>query len=304
MNRAKKQMLIRISILALLLVLVFIIDKYGKTENPQTTQEASHRGVLEVHFIDVGQGDAILVEAEDSTMLIDAGENNKGSVVIDYLKAQNITKLDYVIGTHPHSDHIGGLDNVITAYPVGTIIMPEVTHTTDTFEDVLDSIDKKGLTVTKPVTGSEYTLGPATFTILAPSSDSYEELNDYSVVIKLTYADHSFLFTGDAENLSEEEMLAGGYDLSADVLKLGHHGSAYSSSDRFLDAVMPLYALVSAGSDNEYGHPHTDTLRKLRSRDIKLYRTDKQGTVVFTSDGKTLSVNTQEYEITADDLED
>jgi competence protein ComEC len=303
MSKAKRQLIIRISLLVLLIAAALIIDRYGSSQETQTTQSTSHNGVMEVHFIDVGQGDSILIEAEDSAMLIDAGENNKGSVVVDYLKAQNITKLDYVIGTHPHSDHIGGLDTVIDTYQVGKVIMPEVAHTTKTYEDVLDAIDKKGLSIIKPVVGDVYTLGSASFTILAPNSSSYEEMNDYSIVIKLTYGDNSFLLTGDAGSLSEEEMLASGFDLSADVLKLGHHGSAYSSTESFLDAVNPGYAVVSVGADNEYGHPHPDTLMKIKSRNIKLYRTDRQGTIVFTSDGKTISVNTQECEITTDDLD-
>lgn len=303
MSKAKKQLIIRLFLLVLLVAAALIIDKYGTSQETMTTQGTSHSGVMEVHFIDVGQGDSILIEAENSTMLIDAGENNKGSIVADYLKAQNITKLDYVIGTHPHSDHIGGLDTILDTYQVGQVIMPEVVHTTKTYEDVLDVIDKKGLSISKPVVGDVYRLGSASFTILAPNSGSYEEINDYSVAIKLTYGDTSFLLTGDAGSLSEEEMLANGLDLSADVLKLGHHGSVYSTTDSFLDAVAPLYAVASVGSDNEYGHPHPDTLVKIDSRSIKLYRTDRQGTIVFTSDGKTISVNTPEYEITADDLD-
>lgn len=304
MSNSTKKVIIRIGLLVLVVISAIIIKLYGKQEEPSTTVSTTHNGILEVHFIDVGQGDSILVEADDTTMLIDAGENNKGSVVLDYLKSQNITRLDYVIGTHPHSDHIGGLDTVIDSYPVGKVILPDVTHTTDTFEAVLDAIDKKGLTITKATAGSEYQLGPASFTILAPNSGSYDELNDYSIVIRLDYSDTSFLLTGDAGSLSEEEMLAGGYNLAADVIKLGHHGSAYSSTENFLDAVKPSYAVVSAGADNEYGHPHPDTLSKIKVRGIRLYRTDQQGTIVFTSDGKTISVNTQEYEITADDLKE
>lgn len=304
MNKARKQLIIRLILLILLVITVLIIDKYGTPQETQTTQSTSHSGVMEVHFIDVGQGDSILIEAEDSIMLIDAGENNKGSVVADYLEAQNISKLDYVIGTHPHSDHIGGLDTIFDTYKVDKVIMPEVVHTTKTYEDVLDVIDKKGLSISKPVIGDVYPLGSASFTILAPNSDSYDEINDYSIVIKLTYGDTSFLLTGDAGSLSEEEMLANGHDLSADVLKIGHHGSVYSTTDSFLDSVAPLYAVASVGSGNEYGHPHTDTLAKISSHGIKLYRTDRQGTIVFTSDGKTISVNTTEYEITTDDLND
>ncbi len=304
MSKAKKQMIIRVSLLILLAALALFINQFGVPQDTEPTQGTLQGNVIEVHFIDVGQGDSILIEAGDSAMLIDAGENNKGTSVIDYLAAQNIKDLDYVIGTHPHSDHIGGLDTVLSTLPVDTLIMPKATHTTKTYEDVLDIIAEKGLTITKPVVGGEYRLGSASFVIIAPNSSSYEELNEYSIVIKLTHEDNSFLLTGDAGSLSEEEMLASGIDLSADLLKLGHHGSAYSSTERFLDAVTPTYAIACVGIDNEYGHPHPDTLIARDTRNIMFYRTDKQGTVVFTSDGKNISVNTQEYEITDNDLAD
>ena len=235
-------------------------------------------------------------------MLIDAGDNNKGSLVVDYLEAQNITRLNYVIATHPHSDHIGGLDTVLNAFAVETIIMPEVSHTTKTFEDVLDAIEDKNLTITKAVAGAQYQLGPATFTIIAPNSPSYENLNNHSVAIKLTYHNNSFLLTGDIETISEEEILQNQYDISSDVLKLPHHGSAYSITNEFLDAVDPTYAIVTAGKNNKNGHPHIETLKAIFNRNIKLFRTDEQGTVVFTSDGNTISVNTEDYKITDKDL--
>ena len=302
MNKKSKQILARLGGLILVAALALFINCNNTQPDSETTTDTHPVDVVEVHFIDVGQGDSILIEAGESSMLIDAGENNKGSVVVDYLKQSNIQKLDYVIGTHPHSDHIGGLDNVLNEFPVQTVIMPSVANTTKTFEDVLDVLKKKNLTVTKPVVGDKYTLGPASFTVIAPNSSTYEEMNDYSVGIKLTYKSTSFLLTGDASSLSEEEMLKNGIDLSADVLKLAHHGSSYSSSESFLDAVKPTFAVVSVGADNEYGHPHSKTLQAIKDRGIKLYRTDKQGTVVFTSDGKTISVNTDNYEITDNEL--
>lgn len=304
MNKKSRQIAVRISSIILLAVLFLFINQYIAPSN-QETEPALKLGsdTLEVYFIDVGQGDSILIETGSHSMLIDAGENNKGATVVSYLEAKNIKKLDYVIGTHPHSDHIGGLDTVIKSFPVDNIIMPPITHTTETFEDVLDAIDNKNLKITKAVAGNHYTLGPASFTIVSPNSSSYEDLNDYSVGILLTYGDNSFLLTGDAQKLSEEEMLANGIDLSADVIKLSHHGSAYSSSSAYLDAVNPTYAVISVGEDNAYGHPHAEVLQAMLDREIELYRTDKQGTVVFTSDGKTISVNTDAYAITVDDLE-
>jgi competence protein ComEC len=175
--------------------------------------------------------------------------------------------------------------------------MPDITHSTDTFEDVLDVIEKKELTITKAVAGDQYTLGNAAFQIISPNSDSYGDINNYSVGIKLTFGDTSFLFTGDAEELSEKEMLNSGFDLSSDVIKLGHHGSEYSSCSDFLDAVNPEYAVISVGTDNKYNHPHEATLQAMKDRNIKVYRTDIQSSIVFTSDGNHISVNTKAYEI-------
>lgn len=303
MNRDTKRNISRIVIIMLLAAFVLIVNQSRHKEAAETLQNTPDVGTMKVHFIDVGQGDSMLIEAEDAAMLIDAGGNNQGSVVVDYLKAHNISQLDYVIGTHPHSDHIGGLDTVLDAIPVEAVIMPDVVHDTKTFEDVLDALERNSLKITKPVTGATYSLGQASFTILAPNSSTYEELNDYSIVIRLTNGKNSFVFTGDAGTLSEEEMLADGTDLSADVLKLAHHGSTTASSESFLDAVNPAYAVISVGKNNDYGHPHAEILQRIKDKDIKLYRTDAQGTIIFTSDGKNITVNKDAYEITAKDLE-
>lgn len=302
MNKRQKQVLGRIVSIILLALLALYMNRNQLQQEEETVQRTLPTDVVEVHFIDVGQGDSILIEAGSNSMLIDAGENNKGTDVVNYLQQHNITELDYLIGTHPHSDHIGGLDTIIHNFPIGKVIMPEVAHTTQTFEDILDALEEKELRITKPVVGTSYELGSATFTIISPNSTEYEDLNDYSVGIKFTYGNNSFLFTGDATSTSEEEMLQNGIDLSSDVLKLSHHGSSTSNTDSFLDVVNPTYAIVSAGIDNEYGHPHTEVLQAIFNRRAKLYRTDKQGTVVFTSDGKTISVNTENYNITQDDL--
>ena len=261
----------------------------------ESAGSVSNEGYLRVHFIDVGQGDSILIQAGEQAMLVDAGTNESGSVVTEYLRSLNITKLDYLIGTHPHEDHIGGLDDVIHSFEIGTVIMPDVSHTTQTYEDVLDALLEKNLTVTAPHPGDSYSIGDASFTVLSPSAEIAEQaaenddLNNLSVGIRLVYGSNAFVLCGDAESDSEEAMVESGLDLKADVLKAGHHGSSTSTSDAFLAAVDPDYAVISCGKDNSYGHPHQETMDKLNAADISIFRTDEQGTVVAVSDGSSIT---------------
>ena len=254
-------------------------------------------GYLRVHFIDVGQGDSILIQAGEHAMLVDAGTNESGGTVTDYLHSLNLTKLDYLIGTHPHEDHIGGLDDVILSFDIGTVIMPDVSHTTRTYEDVLDALLEKNLTVSSPQPGEVFSLGDASFTILSPSAEIAAEaqeagdLNNLSVGIRLVYGSTAFVLCGDAESVSEEAMVQSGLPLKADVLKAGHHGSSTSTCGSFLDAVDPDYAVISCGKDNSYGHPHQETLDRLHAAGVSVFRTDEQGTVIAVSDGASISWN-------------
>lgn len=272
------------------------VNKNGIKQNNNKSQQVAttdtNLGQLKIHYIDVGQGDSILLEQDKCYMLIDAGTNECEGLIVDYLKKQGVTKLDYVIGTHPHEDHIGGMDKVIDNFDIGTLLMPKKIANTKTFKDVMLSAKNKGLKITKPVVGTNYNLGKATFTILAPKNHDYESTNNYSIVQKLRFGNTSFIFTGDAEAISEMEMVKGGYDLQSDVLKVGHHGSKTSTCQAFLDKVNPKYAIISCGKDNKYKHPNKSTMDRLKAKNISVYRTDESGTIVATSDGEKVTFNT------------
>ena len=242
---------------------------------------------LRVHYIDVGQGDCIFIELpEGKSMLIDAGLNETDKLVCDYIKNTGEDFIDYVVATHPHADHIGGMDTVVDTFDIGTFYMPDAQSNTRTFESMLDSLEASDARVEVAEAGVVVCDDDnLLIQILSPTEDYYEELNDYSSVVKLTYGETDFLFTGDAEQLAENKITA---DVSADVLKVGHHGSGTSTGSKFLKRVNPSYAVISAGEDNEYGHPHKEVMERLRSRDIKIFRTDTQGTVVIGSDGKNI----------------
>lgn len=261
---------------------------------------------LMVHFLDVGQADCILIESGGSFMLVDAGNNEDGELILQYLKDAGVKKLEYVIGTHPHEDHIGSLDTVIDNFDVSRVILPKISHTTKTYEDVLTSISGKGLKITQPVAGDTYSIGNAAFTILAPNGEYGNELNNWSVGLRLVYGDTAFVMAGDAEEEAEHDICANGLELKADVLKLGHHGSRTSSCEEFLEQVTPTYAVISCGRDNDYGHPHAETIEKLERLGISAFRTDLQGAVIAESDGTQITwsadpiISGQEGEKTAE----
>ncbi len=281
--------LLRNVLFALLLALLLIFQ-FG-CELPRTPP-ATASNQLQAYFLDVGQADAAIIRYGKSTLLIDAGTNAGAKNLTATINNLGISRFDVVIGTHPHEDHIGGLDAVISQFDIGQVYLPKATATTNTFMDVLQAIQSKGLKISNPVPGSSFNIGEAQCTILAPNSDSYEDLNDYSIVIRVAYGDTSFLFTGDAESVSEKEMLSKGYTLESDVLKVAHHGSQSSTTRQFLEAVSPEYAVIPVGEGNDYGHPSQETLDKLTGAGIKIYRTDLSGTITFTSDGSNLTVST------------
>ena len=245
---------------------------------------------LTVHFLDVGQGDSeFIVLPDGKTMLIDAGESDYGNTVVNYIKNLGYSKIDYLVATHPHADHIGGMTKVIQSFSIGAIYMPNATTTTQTYIDLLTVIKNAGLTITTAKAGvSIFNSNGVSVNIIAPNSASYDDLNNYSAVVKITYNSNSFLFMGDAEELSENEITA---DVNADVLKVGHHGSTSSTGQTFLNKVSPKYAVISVGADNDYGHPAQITLDKLSSAGATIYRTDKDGTIVFKSDGTNITVD-------------
>lgn len=252
-------------------------------------------GGLVVHYIDVGQGDAIFIQlSSGENILIDAGDVDKGEVVLNYLKSYQVDKIDFLIATHPHSDHIGGMATIIDALEIGKIYMPRTNHTTQTYENLLLCIKNKGLKISEAKMGVKLDTNELfTANFVAPQGSGYESINDYSAVLKLSYKDHSFLFTGDAEDVSGEEILAANIDIKAQVLDVPHHGSSSSILNKdFLEAVSPQIAVISLGKDNSYGHPHEVILQMLDEAGVSVYRTDIDGNIIIISDGSKLTINT------------
>lgn len=247
---------------------------------------------LQVHFIDVGQGDSTLILCGSEAMLIDAGDNDKGTTLQLYLQRQGVEALTYVIGTHPDSDHIGSLDVILTKFDCATVILPETASDTAAYRDVIDAMAYRNYQNTPPLTGDSYRLGDAEFTIIAPNGE-YDNDNNSSVGIRLVHGNNSFLFTGDAEAEAEADILQNGIDIRADVLHAGHHGSATSGSRDFISRVAPTYAVISCGRDNPYGHPHEQTLDTLQEFDIQVFRTDEQGSIIAISDGNSITWNVE-----------
>ncbi len=250
-----------------------------------------------VYYIDVGQGDSELIRSGSTTVLIDAGEKEYGKTVCSFIKSLGIEKLDYVIASHPHADHIGGMAEVIKEFDIGRIIVPRVSDelipTSTVYENFLDAVREKSMKLTPAKQGTVYQLDGSELEILAPVSDDYSDLNDFSVVCRITDGNNSFLFTGDASKPAENDIIDSGEDISADVLKVGHHGSSTSSGKNFLEAVQPAVCVISCGTGNSYGHPNEEAMNRLKAFTDKIYRTDLDGTVVIYSDGDQLYIKTE-----------
>ena len=244
---------------------------------------------LNIYFIDVGQADSILITNNNSSMLIDAGNNEDGEDVVNFIKDKGITKLDFVVGTHPHEDHIGGLDDVINSdIEISNIYMPQIETTTKTFEDVIDAIANKGLKITSPKKGDTFTLGNANLEVMTNSVLDEDNLNLSSITLLMQYGNNKFLFMGDAEAENEETRNWP----KVDLLKVGHHGSNTSSSDKFLNETKPTYSIIMAGEGNSYGLPKQEILNKLQNIGSTIYRTDLNGTITITSNGENIQIST------------
>lgn len=276
-----------VCLIILCLLVVGCSSPFVETDNKASASTFSG-DTLRVNYIDVGQGDSIFIELPNKeTMLIDAGEAYEADNVINYIKNLGISKIDYIVGTHPHTDHIGGLEEVINTFDVGSIYMPKATSTSKTYLDLLTTISDKGLSVKTAKSGvvvlDENDLK---LEFIAPNSDSYSELNNYSAVLKLTYLDNTFLFMGDAETLSEDEVTC---DVDADVIKVGHHGSDSSSSLEFVKKASPEYAIIMVGEGNSYNHPYQSIIDRYLGVGAKVLRTDLDGNIVCDSDGVDVS---------------
>lgn len=285
-------------IILIILVLSYVYTTFLNNEPINNTQTTNERKIeetittkddLTVYFIDVGQADSILLENKGHYMLIDAGNNEDGPKLVNYFNELGIKEFDYVVGTHAHEDHIGGMDDIIKNFKIDNFYMPDAVTTTKTFEDVLDALEEKNVVFQTPQINQEFNLQDTTITTLSVTSDE-KNLNDTSIVLKAKHGTNTFLFMGDASTKIEKNLL--NENIKSDVLKVGHHGSRYSTSLAFLKKVSPEYAVISVGENNTYKHPHEEILKRLEEQNIKIYRTDKQGTIIAKSNGSIITFST------------
>lgn len=282
---------IKSALASITLLLLMIFSTSCDFTNEDSNTESLPTGSFSVHYLDVGQGDSIFLELPDSQcMLIDAGENYYGEGIISYISELGYTKIDYLVATHPHADHIGSMAYIVNNFDIGTIYMPKVSTNTKTYENLLTAIQSKGLKIQSATAGmSIVNSDDIKIDIIAPVEIYSDDLNNCSIVMKAVYGNTSFLFTGDAE---EKELETITDDMTANVLKVGHHGSKTSTTEEFLQIVDPEIAVISCGADNSYGHPHDSTLQLLNDINCKIYQTDFDQTVVVTSNGEAFYVDT------------
>jgi competence protein ComEC len=287
---SKRYKSVLIICLALLLCFFVIWALINSTAQPVLHPSDA---VLNVIVNDVGQGDSILVTLGDETMLIDAAEKHKSGEVLDELKKQAVDDIDILIVTHPHSDHIGGLKTVVDSYSIDSVYIADTSSKTKTYSELIDAISKKGIPVYEACAGVTFSFGNASCAIVSPDKTAEYDANNESVAVFLDYGDTEFLFTGDMEKKAEDALIASGYYIDADVLKVAHHGSSTGTSETFLNAVSPDWAAISCGKDNKYNHPHDETLHLLNVFGVKTYRTDIMGDITFVSDGRNINVITE-----------
>lgn len=288
----KRKYRIGIGIVCMAVILLLFGIRYRRSEWKTKELLADAGGELKVHFIDSGQSDCILAQSGGENLLVDGGTNLTGGKVVEYLRSQGITRLDYVVGTHGHKDHVGGIDAVLYNFEVGELFLPRQQYNTHTYRDVLEAARANHVPITIPKFQETRTLGKAKFMFVTLDGEAdYEDVNDSSLGIRLSNGAHSFLMCGDISKEMEKEMIQARVYLKSDVLKLSHHGSSDTNSKKFLKYVSPEYAVICCGKNNEFGHPHPSVLGRLKRQKIKIFRTDEQGTIVFVSDGKRLSCN-------------
>lgn len=271
-----------------------ILNFFGLSAESGSSMEETGGENLVISYIDVGQGDATWISKGGFHMLIDAGKREKGEVLVDYLKQEGTDTIDVLVGTHPDSDHIGGLGDVLEEFPTDTVYMPESRKQTKTYLDLEKTMDKAGLDPVMPEIGKEYRFDDNVVIRFLSPSRNYDDANDNSLVVQLLYGKTKFLFMGDAEEKAEKDILSSGYDLTCDVLKVGHHGSYTATCEAFLRAADPVYGIISCGKDNAYGHPHAEVLSRLEDEDVQVYRTDTMGTVCAVSDGREVKIRTKD----------
>ena len=264
-----------------------------ETESLKTIEKKEITDDLEIHYIDVGQGDAILLENNGKYMLIDAGPTSSKEKLKQYLEENEVKELDYIIATHAHEDHIGGMTTVINNFKVNNLLVSKYISTSKIYENFILAAQKKELQFYAPSNNEKFEFADAEFIILADGNNDMEDMNNHSIIVKVIYDENEFLFMGDAEEELELDLINSGFDLSADVIKIGHHGSDSSSSSIFIEKVNPKYAVISLGQNNSYGHPCKSVMQILNNKQIPVYRTDENSNIVLSSDGKEIKFNVQ-----------